>query len=230
MVPTVADTFLQLDGVYGPKRVDKYSGWLSVSRFSLQGAVGKTTPVLTILRTPDAASPVLAVRCADGVKSVSATLESTLTNTLGNGFFLQIRMTNAMLITVADSSASLALGIEERIQLGCSGLQWTYTQLQPRKPGGVATPAVRSVGGSSPASGVTADPPALQSSGSLVRPGVIALRWNGIPGRTYRLTGATSLEGPFQFIRTLEPTATAGDTNLELPVSGSMQFFRVETE
>jgi type VI protein secretion system component Hcp len=230
LVPAVADTFLQLDGVFGPKRADKYSGWLPVSGFNLLGAVGKATPVLKILRPPDIASPVIAVRCADGTKSVSATLESTLTNTLGNGFFLQIRMTNAMLMVVAASSDSLASGIEERIQLGCAGLQWTYTQLQPRKPGRVTTPAVRAIGASSEVSGAMADAPPLQSTGSLVRPGILALRWNGIPGQTYRLMGATNLEGPFQFIRTLEPAATAGDRRLELPVSGAMQFFRVETE
>ncbi len=227
ILPGLADTFLQMDGVSGPKRADKYSGWLPLTGFSTQGAVGKATPSLTLVRTPDSISPVLALRCAEGAKSASATLESTVTNTLGNGFFLQIRMTNATLTAVADSSGGLASGIQERIQLGCTGLQWTYTQLQPRKPGHVVTPSVRA---SPAASGPPEELADLQSTGSLIRPGVIALRWNGIPGRTYRLMGATSLEGPFLFIRTLEPTTTSGDTSLELPASGVIQFFRVESE
>jgi type VI protein secretion system component Hcp len=227
IVPGVADTFLQMDGVSGPKRADKYSGWIPLIGFSTQGAVGKALPSLTLVRTPDSVSPVLALRCAEGAKSASGTLESTVTNALGNGFFLQLRMTNVTLGGVTDSSANPAAGIQQTIYLRCTGLQWTYTQLQPRKPGLVVTPAVRA---SPAASGSMEALPVLQSTGSLVRPGVIALRWNGIPGRTYRLMGASRIEGPFQFIRTLDPIASAGDSLLELPANGVIQFFRVETD
>lgn len=66
-------------------------------------------------------------------------------------------------------------------------------------------------------------------SGARTAAGGASLSWEGAPGKTYRLMAATSPSGPFEFIRFLtEEEASAG--NLQLPTTGSFQFFILELE
>lgn len=57
--------------------------------------------------------------------------------------------------------------------------------------------------------------------------GVVSLSWIPVAGKTYRLVGAPSPEGPFQFVRFLnEAEQSAGQLNI--PISADHQFFVLE--
>lgn len=57
--------------------------------------------------------------------------------------------------------------------------------------------------------------------------GVVSLSWTPVSGKTYRLVGASSPEGPFEFIRFLnEAEQSAGQ--LSIPNTGAHQFFLLE--
>lgn len=227
VLSAAADGFLLLDGVFGKARTDKYSGWIPVTTFSCQGPIGRSAGTLLLARSADGVSPVLSLKCADGSRSASATLESTLTNTLGSGYILQLKMTNVVVLAVRDSQATASADVQEAVQLGFGGLQWTYTPIPGRKSTRGSVTELRP-GSSSSESMITS--PLVQSSGTLVRPGVLSLQWTVSPGKIHRLMESSRLEGPFHLVRVLENPPDGQLGSIELPVQAGNQFFRVEAE
>lgn len=69
----------------------------------------------------------------------------------------------------------------------------------------------------------------FRAEGARVDDGRILLRWNSAPERTYRILGAASPDGPFEFVRLAEP-ATPGDAELEIETTAAHRFFVVEVE
>jgi len=69
----------------------------------------------------------------------------------------------------------------------------------------------------------------FRAEGSRVDGGKILLRWTSAPERSYRILGAASPEGPFEFVRLAEP-ATPGEAELEIETTAAHRFFVVEVE
>ncbi len=67
----------------------------------------------------------------------------------------------------------------------------------------------------------------LRSTGSMVRPGVIALTWTVVPGKAYRLLGAGTVDGPYQFVRNLDTPASGSVGSVEIEATAAHRFFRV---
>ncbi len=227
----VADSFLQVNGVFGPARKDKYSGWIPVSGFTSRGAPFKTTgtflPLLTVLRSVDSVSPALALKCAEGTRISSAVMESTVTNRNGSGFFLQVRLTNLLVRSFQQAASVSSTPLTEQVDLASASIQWTYTALTTSRVAATgASPLAARVGEAS------ADAPEsnFHSTGTLLPGGVLRLEWTPVPGGRFRLMGSARLEGPFEFVRTLDAGDGGTRTAIEIPTSGPFQFFRVELE
>lgn len=228
---SVGDTFLQLDGVFGPSRKDKYSGWIPITGFSSRGASAKTSggalPLLSVVKPVDSVSPVLAIKCSEGVKILSGVMESTVTNKSGAGFFLQVRLTNLLVSACRQSGSLSSTPLTEWVDLSPAAVQWTYTQLAGIRTLGAAASRAQAVSDSAE---ISAGEPGFRSTGTLLPGGLLRIQWIPVPGRRYRLMGSTRLEGPFEFVRILDGAYGTLEASIEMSTSGAFQFFRVEME
>lgn len=227
----LGDSFLQLNGVDGPSRKDKYSGWIPITGFSSRGASSKTVggalPLFSAVKPVDSVSPSLAVKCSEGAKILSGVMESTVTNKSGAGFFLQVRLTNLVVSACRQSGSQFSSPLTELVDLSPATIQWTYTQLAGIRTLGAAASRAQAVSGSLENA---AGEPGFRSTGTLLPGGVIRIQWTPQPGRRYRLMGSPRLEGPFEFVRNLDDSSATDEASIELPTSGPFQFFRVERE
>ena len=228
---SVGDAFLQLDGVVGPSRKDKYSGWIPITAFSSRRASAKTSggapPMISVVKPVDSVSPLLAIRCSDGTKILSGLMESTITNKSGAGFFLQVRMTNLVVSSSRQSGSLSSDPLTDSVDFSPGAIQWTYTQLAGIRSLGAAASRVQAVSGSVENA---AGEPGFRSTGTLLPGGLLRIQWTPVPGRRYRLTGSARLEGPFEFVRILDGASGTPEASIEMSTSGAFQFFRVEME
>lgn len=71
----------------------------------------------------------------------------------------------------------------------------------------------------------------LRTTGLTLGNGRVQIRWNAVPGRAYRLLGATNLDQPFEFLRLTEPALTENaEAELTLDPTAVRQFFVVEPD
>jgi type VI secretion system secreted protein Hcp len=225
--------FLRLEGVTGESTDTNHAGWMNI----ISGATShltKTNQTTALLNGPlcfekllDTASPILELRCAKKTAISYGTIDLTRTNT-SLAQFLRLNLTNVVVSSVSDSGN--AAGEErpfESICLSAQVMSWNYAQFNPAN--GLPRSYISSLWNfqSHTGSGGTNNPLFVVSG--IRRTSGVELTWPAIAGKTYRIYGASQLNGIFTPLAEISaPVGGPGTMTNSQPSNNPSMFFIAE--
>jgi len=135
--PAATSMFLRIEGVDGGSTDSRHRGWIEVSsaQWAIEGAASTTVGVrtspatfsgLAVSKAADASSPALYVASAGGRTFDEATLVVYRPTETARPFY-EITLRRVVIAAVEVSSGDVAGDLREKVTLGFSRIEWTYT-------------------------------------------------------------------------------------------------------
>ena len=214
-------SYLLLPGLPGESSDASHRNWIVAQSFEFGvekfGAGGPDFSDLSIVKSVDTSSPLLAQQCALGTYIPNASLQ-VVSNT---NLVYQIRLDNVYVRSVNTSGATGDATPAESATLRFSKITWTYTQYDNtgENPTNTSaswdqlfgkTPIILTVSGA-------------QNVGS----GTMDITWAVRSGATYNILGSPQVNGNYTLIRTIT-TTNLGPMTVTMPTAGNTFFFRIQ--
>ena len=202
--------FLLLPGIPGASLDATHVNWIDVN--AMQFTAGKNPGAepqfsdLTITKTIDNATPILAQDCAAGTYIPNATLQATASNSL----VYQIKLDNVWV--TSDSHSASTTNTVENVTLRFGKISWSYQQ-------NTAT-SFDILYGKIP---ITVGASGVQNAGN----GTMNLAWTTSGGATYNILGSSQVDGPYTLVQSFVAT-NLGPVTITVPTTTNMFFFRVQ--
>lgn len=216
--------FLRLGDMVGSSTNTDHKGWISVTGSTLElvapvRGIRQAPPVLQVVRSSDAATPMLAKAAATGGNLGMATLEwvgrvqgSTAPKTL-----YSISLTEVT-ITQWEQSAD-SNGLQEVLSLEFRLLRMEVPIVKPENE-----PPASSSTTVEPATAVALTD--VMGRGEWAPGGFFKLYWPGLTGHAYQILSSPTVNGDFTLLQEISTPAT-GEASLELPGANPAHFFRI---
>jgi len=235
----VGAAFIRLGDIKGEVEDGAHSGWVEVLSWDWEGARPATVSTngtrsqgaraglsdLSFTKRVDSASPLIFLRCADGLQLPRVRME--LTSLAHSNRYFEIRLTDVIVTGFGVTSAGTIHTATEEVSLNYTKIEWTYIDYVSGVPAGEAYAwwdLRRNTGGSgAPVSGLLLRIVRFRRTS----PTLAELSWSSAPGESYRIYAARDPRGPYSPFGVVPSSGTGASTSIEVLLRSEGLFFDV---